>query len=308
MTNSKTFIADVLKGVSIGTANVIPGVSGGTMAVITGIFEKLLNTVKSFNLNALKLLIAGNLTELKKQIDFPFVIAIGTGMILAIFTMAKLFGYLFDHYPILIWAFFFGLITPSVYYVSKSIDKWSLAVIFSFAIGTLAAISLAFLSPAVENKSFVYVFICGILSISAMILPGISGSFVLILMGNYQLIVLRSISAMDLTILIPFALGCLVGLVAFAHLLSYIIKRFKNPATAVLTGFVAGSLIFVWPWKTAVFALDSMGQIIQRKGENVVLRYDRYLPDTLNTETILAIALAFIGALIVIGIEKKASK
>jgi putative membrane protein len=308
MTNSKTFIADVLKGVSIGTANVIPGVSGGTMAVITGIFEKLLLTVKSFNPNALKLLVKGNFTELKKQIDFPFVMAIGIGMLLAILTMARLFGFLFEHYPILVWAFFFGLITPSVYYVSKSIDRWSLSVVLSFIIGTMAALSLAFLSPAVENKSFLYVFMCGALSISAMILPGVSGSFVLILMGNYQLIVLKSISAMDLSILIPFGLGCLVGLVAFAHLLSYIIKRFKNPATAVLTGFVAGSLIFVWPWKTAVFALDSMGNILQRKGENIVLRYDRYVPDTLNTETILAIALAVIGALIVIGIEKKASK
>jgi putative membrane protein len=141
-----------------------------------------------------------------------------------------------------------------------------------------------------------------------MILPGISGSFVLILLGNYQLIVLKSISAMNLSILIPFGLGCIAGLIAFAHLLSYIIKKFKNPTTAILTGFVAGSLIFVWPWKTAVFALDSMGQILQRKGENVVLKYDRYIPDTLNTETLLAIALAIAGALIVIGIEKRASK
>jgi putative membrane protein len=308
MTNSKQFIADVLKGISIGTANVIPGVSGGTMAVITGIFEKLLNTVKSFNPNALKLLLKGDITELKKQIDFPFVIAIGTGMVIAIFTMAKLFGFLFDHYPVLVWAFFFGLIAPSIYYVSKSVDKWSAPVILSFAIGAVAALSLAFLSPAVENKSFMYVLLCGVLSISAMILPGISGSFVLILMGNYQLIVLKSISAMDMSILIPFGLGCVAGLIAFAHLLSYIIKRFKNPATAVLTGFVVGSLIFVWPWKTAVFALDSMGQILQRKGENVVLKYDRFIPDNLDTETVLAISLAIIGALIVIGIEKRASK
>lgn len=307
MNSSGNFAANVLKGVAIGTANVIPGVSGGTMAVITGVFAKLIESVKSFNLTALRLLVNRNFEGLQKQIDFRFVFSIAIGMAIAVLSMARLFGFLFREYPVFVWAFFFGLIAPSVYYVSKNIGKWSVLVAVAFLFGTVAALGLSFMTPSVENGSFAYVFLCGVVSISAMILPGISGSFVLILMGNYQLIVLKSISEMNFSILVPFALGCGAGLVAFANLLSFVLRKFKDVTMASLTGFVAGSLIFVWPWKNPVYALDSAGQIIQRKGENLVLKYERVIP-ILNSETLLALAIAIIGALIVVLMEKWAAK
>lgn len=301
------FILNMLKGISIGVANVIPGVSGGTLAVITGIFERLVNAIKSIDLTAVKLFFTGRFREFSRHIDFWFLAAIGSGMVIAIFTAARLFDFLFNNYPVYIWAFFFGLIVPSVYFVAKTVGKWRLSVIIAFIAGTLAALALIFLSPAVENANPVYVFICGAISITAMILPGISGSFVLILLGNYQLVAIDSINKLDLSILIPFGLGCAAGLAAFARLLAFVMKKFRDQTISTLSGFVLGSLIFVWPWKKPVFALDSLGNILQRKGENVVMRYDRFLPSELNQEVQIAIVCALIGAAIIIIIEKAAA-
>lgn len=304
----KDFIINALKGVSVGIANVIPGVSGGTLMVITGIFERVINAIKSFDLTALKLLLNFKIKDLIKYIDFYFLLAIGTGMIIAILSIARLFEFLFKNYPVYIWAFFFGLIAPSVYYVGKTIKKWNFITFFLFVAGVTFAIFLAFINPATQNDNLIYVFICGMLSITAMILPGISGSFILLLMGNYYLIVIKSINEMNLSILIPFATGCVVGIIAFAHLLSIILKKFYDETMVVLTGFIAGSLYFIWPWKKPIYALDPLGNILMKKGEQVILKYQNILPDKINSEVLIAIICVITGIFVIYITEKLAEK
>jgi putative membrane protein len=196
-----------LKGFAIGAANVIPGVSGGTIALITGIFERLINAIKSFDVTALKLLGRMKFREFFRHIDGVFLTAVGIGLAAAIVTLARILEYLFENYPVEIWSFFFGLILASVYYVGKTVGKWDSPAIISFAAGTAVAVGLSFLNPAVANANPVYVFLCGMLAVSSMILPGISGSFVLMLMGNYELVI-RAVNEVNVMVLGPLALGC----------------------------------------------------------------------------------------------------
>ena len=187
------FVSNFLKGMGIGTANVIPGVSGGTIALLTGIFERLINCLKSFNITALQLFFKGKFKELVKHTDLWFLLSVGLGVIAAIFTTARIFDYLFKHYPVYLWSFFFGMILTSIYFVGKTIDKWNWQVILSFLLGTGIAVFIAFVKPATENSSFIYLIICGAIATCSMILPGLSGSFILIIMGNYQLVMIDSV-------------------------------------------------------------------------------------------------------------------
>jgi putative membrane protein len=297
------FIVNALKGVSIGVANVIPGVSGGTLAVIVGVFERLINAIKSFDIKAVKLLLKGDFKGFAARVDFMFLAAMGTGMAVAIISVAKLFKYLFANYPVYIWAFFFGLILASIYYVGKTVSKWKATIWIMFVVGAAVAVVISLISPGSENANFLYVFLCGVVAICSMVLPGISGSFVLILMGNYELVVIKGISEMNLAVLIPFALGCVVGIIAFAHIISWIMKKFKDGTIATLTGFIAGSLLLIWPWKTAIPKLDSLGQVIMRKGKEVVAGYQWNMPE-LSAETAIAFLIMAAGAVIIIVIEK----
>jgi putative membrane protein len=306
--NIKEFIINMFKGISVGVANVIPGVSGGTLLVITGIFERTINAIKSFDVNAIKLFLKFKIKDLIEYIDFYFLLALGTGMVIAILSIARLFDYLFNNYPVYIWSFFFGLIAPSVYFVGKTIKKWSISVIVLFILGIVFAIWLAFVNPASQNSNLFYIFICGMISITAMILPGISGSFVLLLMGNYELIVIKSIKDLNFTILLPFTAGCITGIIAFSHILSFILKKFRDETIGILTGFIAGSLIFIWPWKKPVFALDSFGNILKKGSEAVILKYERFFPNEFNKEVIIAIICMIFGVLIIAITEKIAEK
>ena len=197
------YIANFLKGMGVGSANVIPGVSGGTIALITGIFERLINALKSFNLTAIKLFFTGKFKEFAKHTDLWFLISVGCGVLVAILSIARLFEFLFAEYPIYLWSFFFGMILVSIYYVGITIEKWNLKVIVSFLIGTAIALFIAFGTPAKENSNFIYLLICGAVATCSMILPGLSGSFVLVLMGNYQLIMIDAVNDLNLKILIP---------------------------------------------------------------------------------------------------------
>ncbi len=243
------FVSNFLKGFAIGAANVIPGVSGGTIALITGIFERLINSIKSFDLKALKLLLHGRIKEFVQYTDFIFLVQLAIGAVVSIFTLARILDYLFVNYPVFIWAYFFGLIAASVYYVGKTIERVTLSVVISFFVGAIIAYGITVVRPGHANDNFWYLILCGIISISSMILPGISGSYVLILMGNYKLIVIDAINNLDLRILVPFAIGAAVGIVAFANLLSLLYKKYKNQTIALLTGFILGSLSILWPWK-----------------------------------------------------------
>ncbi len=292
----------------MGAANVIPGVSGGTIALITGIFERLINAIKSFDLTATKLLFSGKINEFIKHVDLYFLIAVFAGMVASVVSLAKVLEYLFLNYPVFVWAFFFGLILASVYFVGKSITKWRVSVIITFIIGTIAALSISVLNPATQNDSFLYLIICGVVAICSMILPGLSGSFILILLGNYQLVMIHAVNELDLKIIFPVMIGAVGGLIAFSHILSWIYKKYKDQTISVLTGFILGSLGILWPWQNEAYLKDELGNFILKDGEKIVQSTIRYIPESFNTEVIIAIALMIIGIITISLIEKVAGK
>lgn len=292
------------KGFAMGAANVIPGVSGGTIALITGIFERIIDAIKSFDGTAFRLLVKGKIKEFIQYTDLYFLLSVFVGMVVSIVTLAKLLSFLFANYPIYIWAFFFGLILASVYYVGKTIHRWNISVIVFFLIGTVLALSVTFLTPASQNDSFFYLVICGVVGICSMILPGLSGSFILILLGNYELVMIQAVNEMNFSILLPVLIGAVVGLVAFSHILSWIYKKFKNQTIAILTGFILGSLSILWPWKNEIYRINQAGDFILNNGEKIVQSYSLYIPKTLNSEVLMAMGFIIIGILCIAVIEK----
>ncbi len=293
----KEYIAYFLKGMAVGLANIIPGVSGGTIALITGIFERLINSIKSFGISSLSLLIKGKFREFAIKTDLYFLVTLFAGVIVAIVLLAKIFDFLFSQYPVYIWSFFFGLILASVYFVGNTIEKWKISVVISFAIGTTLAVLFTFLTPASENNNFFYLIICGVVAVCSMILPGLSGSFVLILMGNYQLVAIDAINNRDIGIIIPVLVGAAGGLVAFSHILSWVFKRYKDQTIAVLTGFILGSLGIIWPWKTPIEKL--FGEKLK------VIGYEYFLP-SMDTEFVIAVTIILIGIVSIWIMERSA--
>jgi len=293
------YILNMLKGALMGAANVIPGVSGGTMALLTGVFERLINTIKAFDLTALRLLATGQFKQLFRHIDLTFLSAIGIGVGASILIFARLLEHLFENHPTEIWAFFFGLILASVYFVAKKIQKRTAAVILFFTTGTAIAAVLAFTEAASENDSFLYLMVCGAVAVCSMILPGLSGSYILLLMGNYKLVMIDAVNAFDLTTLIPVALGATGGILIFSRALSWIIKTFHDQTLALLTGFIFGSLSILWPWKEAVE--KTMGDRIK------VVGYDYFLPHAEKT-TFITVAIMATGIITIALIETMASK
>lgn len=275
-----------IKGMAMGAANVIPGVSGGTIALITGIFERLINSIKSFNITALRLLFKGDFKGFAKHTDLAFIVTLFSGVAVSILSLARLFDFLFVHYPVYIWSFFFGLILASVFFVGKTVARWTWAVILIFIIGFAAALTITFLTPATQDESFFYLIICGVIAACSMILPGLSGSFVLILMGNYQLVMIDAINQLRFDILIPIVMGAFVGLLGFSYLLSWVFKRYRDQTIAILTGFIFGSLGIIWPWKN---------EIIQHFGDKEkVIGYDWILPE-INLQFGIAIGIMIVG-------------
>ncbi len=297
-----------LKGIAMGAANVIPGVSGGTIALITEIFERLINAIKSFNLHALKLLFKAKFAAFAKYTDLYFLLAVFSGVIIAIVSLARLFDYLFENYPVYIWAYFFGLVLASVYFVGKRISKVTIAVVIAFLLGTAIAVVISILNPATENDNFFYLLICGVAAICSMILPGLSGSFILFIMGNYKLVAIDAINERNMEILLPVIIGAAVGLIAFSHLLSWVFKRYRDETISILTGFILGSVSILWPWQQKVFLTDRSGDMILKDGEPIIARYDRILPDIFNMEFAIAIGFIILGILSIWLIEKSAEK
>ena len=290
----------------MGAANVIPGVSGGTIALITGIFERLINSIKSFNLEALKLFFTGKWKKFAQHVDLGFLVSVFLGIIVAILSVAKLFKYLFANYPVLIWAFFFGLILASIYYVGRTVKRWNLWSILFFLVGTSIALCIAFGTPAQENHNFFYLILCGVVGTCSMILPGLSGSYVLLLMGNYEYVMIDAVNLLTtspwegIKIMIPIVIGAVVGLLAFAHLLSWIFKRFHDQTVALLTGFILGSLPIIWPWKTSIVN-------VLKDGTEKVVGYQWQWP-VINGEFFIALGIIILGAAIIVLTESLATK
>ncbi len=307
--NLGEYLSLTLKGFAMGAANVIPGVSGGTIALITGVFEKLINSLKSIDHVALSFLLRGQLRSFASRINFFFLVAIFSGALLSVFTLARLLSYLFSNFPVFIWAYFFGLILASVYFVGKNVEKWKLTVFLIFATGAFLAIWISSMSPAEGNENTLYLVLCGAVAVSSMILPGLSGSFILILMGNYELVAIEAINDLRFDILIPVLIGIVAGLLAFSHFLSWIFRNYRDHTLSSLTGFIAGSLLILWPWKTPVFRMNDMGEIVTRTdGSPVIQNYDRFIPETLNGEVIVAFLLMMAGFLTIWLLEKVAEK
>lgn len=302
------YIIFIVKGMAMGAANVIPGVSGGTIALITGIFERLINSIKSFNLKAIRLLLKGRVRAFMEYTDLYFLLAVFFGVVIAVVSLARIFDFLFTHYPVYIWAYFFGLVLASVYFVGKTVEKWSAPAIVSFIVGTAIAIVISVLDPAIENRSFLYLVLCGVAAICSMILPGLSGSFILFIMGNYKLVAIDAINQRDMSVIVPVFIGAVVGLIAFSHLLSWVLKRFRDQTIALLTGFILGSVAILWPWQRPEYLENSMGEIIMKNGEPLIVSYSRYVPDYFSTEIVIALVVIFAGIASIWAIEKAAGK
>lgn len=280
----------------MGIANVIPGVSGGTIALITNIYEELINSLKLFDKRALKLILSLKISQFITYTNLYFLFAVFGGSLVSVFSVASLFKYLFLYYPVLIWAFFFGLIIASIYFVGKRIQKWNTTNLLILTIGTIIALSLGILNPASENSNLLFVFLCGIVGVSGMMLPGLSGSFILILMGNYELLMVTAITDFNMILLSIFLLGSVFGLMSFSHILSWVFKNYRDATLALLTGFIIGSLSIIWPWK-------KIANSIIVNGKQKILSYELCLPNECNQETIMAIILILLGMLIVYCLE-----
>jgi len=303
----KEHIANFLKGFAMGVANVIPGVSGGTIALLTGIFERLINALKSFDVEAVRLLFKFKFKEFAQHVDFGFLLSVFLGVGVSIISVAKLLEFLFQTYPVYVWSFFFGLILVSVWFVGKSIGKIDVPAVISFVVGTAVAFGLSVMNPATENTAFWYLIICGAVAICSMILPGLSGSFVLILMGNYQLIMIYAISHFDMGIIIPVGIGVVVGLLAFSHFLSWLLSQYARQTMAVLTGFIFGSLGTIWPWKNPVYLMQD-GVEVLKNGKPIIQSYQMYFPQEFSAEVAIAILLMIAGMAALWALEKSSEK
>jgi putative membrane protein len=307
MRKLKSNIQLFLKGVAMGGADVVPGVSGGTIAFITGIYGQLLDSIKSVDLQALRLLTQGKLNAFWKHINGSFLLVLLSGIALSIISLAKVLHYLLEYFPIQLWSFFFGLIIIAAISVSREIKRWRGNVILSGILGIVIAFFITEATPAETPETYWFILLSGALAICAMILPGISGSFILLILGKYAFI-LEAINARNLVVIAIFGLGCIVGLLSFARLVSWLLDRFYDVAIALLAGFMIGSLNKIWPWKEVVSTR------INSKGEEVPLITKNILPGEYMTVTGLephvmqAIVFMIAGIGIVVLLEQLAGK
>ena len=254
----------LLKGAGMGAADVIPGVSGGTIAFITGIYQELIHSIKSIDLSLFRLLMQQGFAAAWRKANGGFLLAVFSGILLSIFSLARLMSWLILHYQMLVWAFFFGLILGSAIFLFRRSDRWNTAGWASLFAGIIIAWLITRASPSTTPEYLWFIALSGMIAISAMILPGISGSFILLLLGKYEYM-MRAVSELQIVTLIVFALGCLIGLMSFSRVISWLFKRFPQMTMALLTGFMLGSLNKLWPWK------EILTHRINRAGELVPL-------------------------------------
>ncbi|MEZ4911130.1 MAG: DUF368 domain-containing protein [Saprospiraceae bacterium] len=252
----------ILKGFAMGIAEVIPGVSGGTIAFISGIYEDLLSSIKAFDFTFFSLLTQGKWVEAWKKVNGPFLLLLGSGMALGILLGILVVTYFLEYYPEPLWGFFFGLVLASAWMLKKEILQYNLVNIFALIVGIGIAVSISLLSPVDSSTNLFYIFLCGMIAISAFILPGVSGSFMLLLLGTYTVVIpslKRVITDQDMAsfvIVTVFALGCLVGIIGFSRVLSWLFAKYRSMTFTLLTGFLIGSLFKIWPWRNVSLVVD----------------------------------------------------
>ncbi|MGO2102655.1 MAG: DUF368 domain-containing protein [Psychroflexus halocasei] len=312
-----------LKGVAMGAANKVPGVSGGVVAFVAGFYEEFIYSLQKFNSKSLLLLVNGRFRSLYNYLNIRFLGLLILGMIFSYFSVSKILDYFLVHYEIKVWALFFGMILGSIYYIAMDFKVTNKKEIAMIVVGVLGGVSISLFEPATQNDNLWFVFLCGIISVSGMTLPGLSGSFILILLGNYVLLLVDSVNALYdtfaeiikwdfsftsnperinlLKVLAVFTAGSMFGLVTLSHALGYLLKHFKNLTFAFIIGFITGSLGVVWPWKTKVIKTNEAGQMLKDSNGNFIIEtYDRYFPKLSMMESWLEISFIIIGILIVL--------
>ena len=314
-----------LKGLAMGAANKVPGVSGGTVSFVLGFYEELIYSFRKINFIAFKLLINFRFKSFYSYVNGPFLLLVMGGSIFSYFSISLVLDYFLQYYELYVWSWFFGMIIGSVYYIGKDFGKWNSANTISLIVGISVGLGISFLNPARENDNLWFVFICGIIGVSGMTLPGLSGSFILILMGNYVLLLVDSVNELlfvvtnlitgnfevledpekirYLKIISVFTLGSVFGLVSISHVLGYVLKRWNAIVTAIIIGFITGSLGIVWPWKKAIYLINNETFLLDKKGNKIIENYNRFIPDFSLLETWVAIFYIIFGILLVLSID-----
>ena len=292
-----------LRGLAMGAADVVPGVSGGTVAFVTGIYQRLLEAIRRIHPRLLAVLFKQGLKAFWRELDGGFLLALALGVATSIISLAKGISWALKAYPQLLWALFFGLVSGSIIFMARSIPRWTAGSIFALLFGAVLAWQLTSLPMTEVSTEWWMVFLSGAIAICAMILPGISGSFILLLLGMYPH-VLQAIQDRNIVFLAIFALGCVTGLLSFSHILSWTFKRYYNATMALLTGFMLGSLNKVWPWQNVLKTR------LNSKGEEQPFLFENVLPQDYLGEAYLwpCIALMLGGLLLVLGIERMRGK
>ena len=327
MQKERTFTQKVglfLKGLVMGAANKVPGVSGGTVSFVLDFYEELIFSFQRINFNAFKLLIRGKFKSFFEYTNAQFILLIMGGSIFSYFSISLILDYLLKNYELYVWSWFFGMIIGSILYIGKGFRDWSKRDFIYIIFGVVLGLAISFLTPAKENDNLWFVFICGIIGVSGMTLPGLSGSFILILLGNYVLLLVDSVNVLFniitsvltgdfkvfsdpikmkyLKIISVFSAGSVFGLVSISHVLGYVLKRWNKIVNAVIIGFITGSLGIVWPWKKTVYAKQNDLFLLDVDGNKVIKNYERFLPDVLTLETVLAVFYIFLGIGLILGI------
>ena len=328
MKQERTFLQKTslfLKGLAMGAANKVPGVSGGTVSFVLSFYEEMIYSFQKINGKAFKLLISGRFKSFYQYVNGQFLLLIMGGSMFSYFSISLVLDYFLKHYELYVWSWFFGMIIGSVFYIYKDFGDWNFKNTFSFIIGISVGIGISFMTPAQENDNLWFVFICGIIGVSGMTLPGLSGSFILILLGNYVLLLVDSVNGLFnvitgllsgnveviklpenvryLKIISVFTVGSAFGLVSISHILGYVLKRWHQIVTAVIIGFIAGSLGIVWPWKKKLFVEENGVFLLDGKGNKIVRNYERFFPDMANAETWIAVFYVVIGILLILGVD-----
>ncbi len=316
----------VIKGLGMGAANKVPGVSGGIVAFVAGFYEEFIYSLQKINSKALKLLFNGRFKSFYQYINGQFLSLLIFGMLVSYFSVSKILDYFLEKEELYVWATFFGMIIGSIYYIAKDYQHWNKRTILVGIFGLIVGVSISFLSPARENDNLLFIFFCGIISVSGMTLPGLSGSFILILLGNYVLLLVDSVNALydtfaevfrgdfsftknekrlnTLGILATFTAGSATGLVTLSHILGYVLKHYRHITTAMIIGFITGSLGVVWPWKRTIYMTDEQGQVLLDSNRSpIVMNYERFLPDISDPQTWWSVLFILLGIALLIVLE-----
>ncbi len=328
MIQERTFLQKIslfLKGLAMGAANKVPGVSGGTVSFVLSFYEEMIYSFQKINFKALKLLLNGRFASFYRYVNGQFLLLVMGGSVFSYFTISLVLDYFLEHYELYVWSWFFGMIIGSVLYLFKDFGEWNLKNIIALIIGVSAGVGISFLTPAQENDNLWFVFVCGIIGVSGMTLPGLSGSFILILLGNYVLLLVDSVNGLFhvitglisgnmevlklpqniryLKIVSVFTAGSFVGLVSISHLLAYVLKRWHQIVTAIIIGFIVGSLGIVWPWKRKLYAENEGQLLLDDMGNKILKNYQRFFPDLSHRETWLAVLFITAGVGLILGID-----